>query len=201
MPYSPSHDSETEWPDLADALDMLRQSMCRTRDAHPRRASGSSDAFRGTLHIALLPPLAHVRRVELPGLSLNEARQVLRREPSRYLPLAVSAARLELEVVGQGWPAASPFTLFAAPRALVESIHAAARQSGWRVAEIVSAEAAWAASATSLKPAAKNGDRTVVVSTPECVEILTVRDADLVAIRRLPASAPDIAALTASPGG
>jgi hypothetical protein len=80
---------------------------------------------------------------------------------------------------------------------LVECIHAAARESGWRVAEIISAHAAWAAYAASVRPVTKNTERTLIISIGDRLEILKVRGGRVVATRRLPASATGIAALEA----
>lgn len=178
-PLTPTGDPAVAWPDLAEALGALHAAV---------GGAGS----RGALHVALLPPLGYVRRVELAGLSANEARSVLRREPSRYLPLSADAPPLELEIEGEGWRQSSPFTLFAASHALIDAIHAAARQSGWRVAEIVAAEAAWAAGASSLLPGARDADRLLALCLDDRVDIVRARRGRIVSMRRFPPAAPGV---------
>ena len=178
-PLTPAGDPAVTWNDLAAALGALR-------------AASALTPLAGTLHVALLPPLGQLRRVERPGLSLAEARQVLRREPSRHFPLPADVAPIELEMEGEGWRDVSPFTVFAAPRALVEEIHAAARASGWRVAEIIPAEAAWAAAASALLPRANGAGCAMVVCADDRVEVLRVQGDRVVTIRRLAASIADL---------
>ena len=171
-------------PDLADALTELRDVL----------GAGARAARR--LHVALLPPLAQLRRIDLPGLRADEVRRVLRREPSRHLPIE-AALPLALAVEGTGWRGSSPFTVLAAPRALVEGIDAAARRSGWRVAEIVSAESAWAAAAASLLPRERGTGAAIVACLEDRVEVLRVRGGRAIALRRLPAPVPEAGTLVA----
>ena len=187
-PLTPPEAGQALPSDLAAALGDLRAAITAARGG----------AFRGALHVALLPPLAHVRRLELPGLKLAESRQVLRREPSRYLPVSAESAPLDLEIEGEGWRQASSFTLFAASHALVEGIHDAAGESGWRVAEIVPAEAAWAAAATSLLPGADDTGRVLVICLDDRVEVVRVRRDRILAIRRLPLDASAVVSLLQS---
>lgn len=185
-PLSPFGDPDGEWPALARTLGDLRAAV------------SAASPFRSALHVALLPPLAHLRRVELPGLRVSEARSVLAREPSRYLPLPADAPPLALEIEGEGWRQSSPFTLFAVPRALIDAIDAAARQSGWRVAEIVAAESAWAASASSLLPGAAGMDRVLAVRLDDRVDIVRARRGRIVSMRRFPPGAPGVGPLLLS---
>lgn len=183
-PLTPTGDPAVTWPDLAEALGALRLAVGGTRPG-------------GALHVALLPPLGELRRVELPGLSIVEARQVLRREPSRYLARAADSAPMELEVEGEGWRQSSPFTLLAASRAIVDGIHAAAQQAGWRLAGIVAAEGAWGAAA-SLLPAKDDADRALLVCLDDRVELVRVEDGHVLTVRRLPVAANNAASLVQS---
>src|SRR5688500_18101962 len=57
------------WEDLGEGLAEMRQAL----------------AIRsGALHVALLPPLVQVRRLELPRLGEEELRRVLTRDAGRY---------------------------------------------------------------------------------------------------------------------
>ncbi len=183
-------------PDLGDALAALREAVVEARGgaANP----GRLDPVAGLLHVAVLPPLGRLRRLDMPGLGIGEARQVVLREPSRYLPLAASALELEIDIDGEGWRRSSPFTVLAVARELVDGLHAAARRNGWRTAEIVSAEAAWAAAARSLLPDAPGDERALVVCLDQRLEVLRVRDGRVVAVRRVPGSTPEAATLAMS---
>ena len=189
-PLTPPGDSDASWPGLAAALGELRVALLARRGG-----ARSSDAFRGELHVALLPPLGDLRRIELAGLNLSEARQVLRREPSRYLARSADSAPLELDVEGDGWRRSSPFTLFAASRAIVDGVHAAARESGWRLGRIVAAEDAWAASASSLLPGRDVAERALVLCLDDRVEVVRARGGRTTAVRRFPLGVQGLASL------
>lgn len=176
---TPSLDPGAASPDLAMALAELRDAL---HDAPHGRAR---DAM---LHVALLPPLAHWRRITMPGVRVEEARQVLRREPSRYLPMAADPPLLVIELEGSGWRERSPFTMLAAPRALIEGIHAAAQESGWQVAEIVSAHAAWAASAMPSRFVGRSAERTLLVALGDRIDVVTSRSGRATEVRRMPAA-------------
>jgi hypothetical protein len=171
--------AEAAWPDLAAALTALREA-CLAAASHRSR-------HEAVLHVALLPPLDYMRRIHLPGLRLAEARQVCRREPSRFLPVAADEPSLELELVGTGRRQRSPFTFVAAPASLIEGIGVAARESGWRVAGIVPAEQAWATGAATVFPPAAQASGTLVVPHADRVEIIGVQGRRVAWLRRLPA--------------
>lgn len=176
---APSPDPSMAPPDLATAFTELREALRQASHGRTRRA---------VLHVALLPPLAHWRRIAIPGLRIDEARQVLRREPSRYLPIAADPAPLVIELEGTGWRERSPFTMVAAPRALIEGIQAAAEQSGWEIAELLSAHAAWAASARSSRRVGRSTERTLLIAHHDRIDVVTSRGGSATEVRRLPAA-------------
>ena len=176
---TPSPDPGAASSDLGTALAELRDAV---RDASHGRSR------RALLHVALLPPLAHWRRITMPGLRLDEARQVLRREPSRYLPIAADPEPLVIELEGTGWRERSPFTMLAAPRTLIDGIYAAAQASGWEIAEIVSAYAAWAASASASRRTWRRSDRTLLIALGDRIDVVTSRGGYATGVRRLPAA-------------
>ena len=167
---SPHGDS---WLDLADALEEL----------HAVVGDGQVE-----LHVALLPPFAYVRPLELSGVSEHEAAQLARRDPSRFLPTRGKA--LAVEVEGTGWRRASPFLLVAAPITVIEAIDAAAQQSGWTLGSIVPAQLAWASAGMR-----RSGPDDVVIALETHVEIVRLRRGLVHSIRRI-AAATD--AMTAS---
>ena len=175
---SPSPDPSMAPPDLATAFAELREALREASHGRTRQA---------VLHVALLPPLVHWRRITMPGLRTDEARQVLRREPSRYLPIAADPAPLVIELEGTGWRERSPFTMVAASRALIEGICAAAQESGWEIAELVSAHAAWAASARLSRRVGRNTERTLLIAHHDRIDVVTTRGGCATEVRRLPA--------------
>ena len=192
-PLTPPGDADATCPDLAAALGELRARCVARREGVAR-----DELFRGELSVALLSPLGELRRVELPGLSLAEARQVLRREPSRYLARSADSATLELEAEGEGWRRSSPFTVFAASRTLVAGIHAAAQASGWRMAGIVPAEDAWVAAASALLPAKDGDEHALVLCRDDRVDVVRARNGRTLGVRRFPAAAPGVMSLVLS---
>jgi Tfp pilus assembly protein PilN len=176
---SPSPDPSVASPDLATAFAELREALREASHGRTRRA---------VLHVALLPPLVHWRRIRLPGLRIDEVRQVLRREPSRYLPIAADPAPLVIELEGTGWRERSPFTMVAAPRTLIEGICAAAQESGWEIAELVPAHAAWAASARSSRHVGRSTERTLLIAHHDRIDVVTSRGGCATEVRRLPAA-------------
>jgi hypothetical protein len=165
------HPGGTGWRDLADALAELREA---TRAA--------------AVHVALLPPLAQVRRIELPRLSDDELRAVLVRDAGRYLldppvPPIVAA-----------WPGRSRRRSPAATLAafadadLVASIHSAAAEAGFRSARVVSAHAAWEAAARREFPATGRGRACLVIAGEHTHEALVLESGRLDLCRRFPAT-------------
>ena len=140
------------------------------------------------LHVALLPPLAHVRRLELPGVSEHEAAQITRRDPSRFLPRREHA--LDVAVAGTGWRRMSPFLLVAVPTTTIEAIGAAAQQSGWRLGGIVPAQLAWASAGAPHK----GGANDVVIVLETHIELLRVRRGTVQCFRRIAGASPGLTA-------
>ena len=100
----------------------------------------------GTLHVALMPPLAHFRRLDLAGLNEAEALRIVSRDPSRFVALQ-GRPTLAVVVEGSGWRRMSPFALSAVPASVLEELGAAARESGWSLGSVRPAALAWAAAA------------------------------------------------------
>lgn len=184
---APAAEPDGVSPELTAALGELRTALAAAHGAAP------GAAFHGELHVALLPPMGELRRVDLPGLTAAEAREVMRREPSRYFACSAESPPLELEIEGEGWRQRSPFTVVAAPGALIGGIEEAARDSGWIVVAIVPAEAAWAAAAPSLIPGPDGVERVMSVCLDERIEVLRLRGRRLIAVRRVPVSPPGLA--------
>jgi hypothetical protein len=118
----------------------------------------------GTLHITLLPSLAQTRRLELPRMRDDELHRVLRRDAGRYFFAVHEPQVVGTRGIGRGWRSPRPLLAAAAPAALVEAVLAAAQETGWRVASVATAHAAWAEAARDLWPRACRGLLSVVVA-------------------------------------
>jgi hypothetical protein len=127
------------WSDLAPALEEIR---------------GALAPHAVTLHVALLPPLVQLRRIELPRLSEDEVRAVLSRDAHRYLlepPAAPLAAAWPLR---SGRKSPVPYLAAFADADLVASVHTAAALAGFRAVRVLPAHAAWEVGAPRGAPGA-----------------------------------------------
>src|SRR5580704_6733423 len=134
-PLAPLGRTDAEWPSLVAALTELRKAL--------------PEKYR-CLEVDLLPPLARVRRVELPKLRAAELSLVLSRNATRYLP----NVREPHTAAGVALTRSSPtqYMMVAATTRLVEAIARAAQQSGWELATIVPAPVLWATAAPEKSP-------------------------------------------------
>jgi len=172
-PLAPRVPGAAEWDDLRLALVELKEKLGLRR---PR-------AF-----VALLPPLAQARVVELPRLGASEYARVLSRDAARYFVtgrVPQVAAGEPLESRG------SPVRVLAAtaPRDLSDAVVSALEASGWRVESIVPAEAAWLAAAGAGAGRGRRDRVGIVVAAGDAIEVLHVEAGRLASLRRLPVSA------------
>jgi hypothetical protein len=135
-------------------------------------------------HLALLPPLAQVRRLKLPRLRDDELRRVLERDASRMFLVG-----REPQVAGARWirggrRGAQFVFAAAAPAGTIEALYAAATASGWRIAAVVPAAAAWCAGAAQEQPGLRAG-AVVEVDCGDHIEILAMERGAPVAVRRV----------------
>lgn len=184
----PAPSDGASWPSLASALADLARTL------------GVVD---GTLAVSLMPPLAEVRRVELPPVRDDELQRLLSRNASRYFvgartPQTVGALRVGRRVRG----APTPVIAAAAPVRLVSMIRAAAAQAGWAVDSIAPAESAWAAATLALWPTFVRQTAFGVVTHEERTDLLQLENGRLVGVRRFRAGAADAAMIvdTIAPG-
>lgn len=173
-PLRPSAGAEPISPDLLAALGALRDGI------------GGRNAQRA-LAVALLPSLAELRIVELPGIDATEAARVLTRATARYFAVPDGTA-FDVAVEGNGTLQRSPFVAVAAPRGLLDAIAAAAAASGWRVASVASAYGAWAAAAGV---AGKSDSRKILLRGTDRVELVEVRAGRVASVRRFPVEAEE----------
>ncbi len=176
-PLAPRPAGEGEWDDLRVALGELRE---RLGAAVPRAA------------IALLPPLAHARVLELPLLRREEYARIIGRDAARYFPTGRTPHVAGGEPLGRGSPA--PVLAAVAASDLVEAIVRAVVAAGWELDSLVPAECAWLPG----RGRGRGRERaTLIIPLGAVVEVLRVQDGAPVAVRRVPAaaaSAPDLVA-------
>jgi len=165
----------SNWPGLADALRTL------ARDA------GITD---GRLTVALMPPLAEARAVDLPRVGDRELQQLLARGAGKYFVAARGAQVVGAVTPPSGAADAAPTVAAAAGARLVNAIHEAATAAGWTVESVVPAEAAWAAAAAQWagrsRPTAQ-----LVVAHNDRTDLLRVDRGRLVGLRRFRAGTAD----------
>lgn len=135
--------------------------------------------------IALMPPLAEVRAVELPPLRDDEAERVLMRSAGRYF---VTARQPQIVGIVRGARAARSgsrtVVAAAAPARLVAAIRGAARDAGLEIDTIGPAEGAWAAAALALWPALAGATALVVVAHRDRTDALRIERGRLASVRR-----------------
>ena len=164
----PVEDGADQWPDL-------RAAFIEMSDALGVRP--------GRVYLALLPPLAQLRRLELPHLRPVELDRVLTRDAARYF---LAARRPQ---VASGLPidsaraTAKRVLAAAADERLVREIFAAAAEGGWTVEWAVPAQWAWFAASS---PALGNSTGWVIVAYGDTLQLLCIEDGKLSALRRLP---------------
>lgn len=108
------------------------------------------------LHVALLPPIAQLRRVELPQMAAADAARVVARNIGRYFPDVAEPHTVAAHRSAGGWLAA------VAPTAVVQAIHESCRGYGWEVGAIVPAHVAWASGAHGAISIVLSGETLVV---------------------------------------
>ena len=133
-----------------------------------------------TLHVALMPPLAHFRRLDLAGLNEAEAVRVVGRDPLRFVALP-GRPELAIALEGSGWRRMSAFALTAVSSPVLEELGAATRASGWSLGSVRPAPLAWAAAAT------RRHTHDCVACLPAHIEVVRSVKGTPVSFRRLPA--------------
>lgn len=158
---------DDSWPALAAALAELRDL--------------SSPPVR-RLAVALLPPLAQMRRVELPALRSARLRLFLSRNAGRYFPMVSEPQLANGVALARSSPA--PYLTASASARVIGAILRAAQESGLDVATIVPAHAAWVAAARRSWPRARETGGEVAVHVDRHVELLQVEQGRLIGTRR-----------------
>lgn len=161
--------------ELAATLDRIARGLAG-------QVGGDVDGAR--VSFALLPPLADTRLIRLPPLRRAEAESVIRRDAARYFAGA-AAARIVAAMPGgieDRTENGSAFLAAAAPAGLVETLHTATRNAGWRLVSVAAAHGAWLAGIGGTR-----GARTVLAADGDVVHVIRVSGGRCVALRRAPA--------------
>jgi hypothetical protein len=178
VPLAPFEADTARWPALEEALAALAR-----EEPGVRRVA-----------IALLPPLAVVRPLELPALRPADLRRLLARNTARYFPQA--ATRQVVGIVGttpRGPDRGRSVVAAAAPAGQLEAIRRAATSASLRVSTIAPAAAAWAAACRRACPGCRRGRVTLVADHGEGVEVLALVGGAVTGVRRFRAGRRDAA--------
>lgn len=156
--------------ELHDAISALRADL---------DAAFGVELAGATADVALLPPLAETRLLQLPPLRPAEAAAVIRRDARRYF-LDVPTPLL-VAVPDAKRAAGEPLLAGAASATLVEAIRSGVTAAGWRCRIITSADAAWLAAATERTSA-------VIAVHGHTAHVVRVGSSAPAGLRRAPAS-------------
>lgn len=162
-----------ETTDLASAFADLRDGL---------------DIRNGRLHIALLPPLVQVRRIELPRLGEATVRQVLTRDAARYFPGAGGPQVIGVTCLGRGRQSPLPYLVAAADAEMVDSIFEAAENAAFAIDSLVPAHSAWEAGARILWPELRRETAGLVIAGEDRTDVIGLDRGRLSLLRRFPSS-------------
>jgi hypothetical protein len=125
----------------------LRNAFEELRDAMKLRSPAAA--------LALMPPIAPIRRIRMPPLHSAEMRRVLARDASRYF-VTDGATQIARGVRVPRARTAPSFVMACATSAqLITDLYSAATENQWRVESCVPATSAWCAAASSIWPQAR----------------------------------------------
>ena len=161
----------------APSLESLRLAFADLRTRLPSPA-------RVAVAVAILPPLARVRRIELPRMTNEDRRLAVSRTAERYfLGLSESVVCAVERRTREGL--AVPFLAAAVSSRVVNDLQQAIGQLGWAIDRFVPAHSAWIAAARGRWSKLRRGDGTLVVSGDAETSVLMVRGGRISIARRL----------------
>ena len=164
----------------APSIDVLRDAFGQLRER-------ISDHAKITLAIAILPPLARVRQIELPPMSDDERRLAVSRAAERYFvglvePVVCAVERCERnDCVGS-------FIAAAVATGVISDLEQLAGENGWTIGRVVPAHSAWTVTAISEFPKGRRTDREAFARCADETTLLVIRSGKLVKARRLRSS-------------
>lgn len=150
--------------------------------------------------VALLPPWADVRVVNLPPLSRGEVERILRRDVARYFLGGDEPREVSVRVPkGAGrtkGPGGQKVLAAAVAEPLLEALRAAGESVGWSLEAVVPAHGAWVAAVRGGGDARVEG---VVAVVGEVAHLIRLEGGDPVSVRQVPVE--DREAVAAALGG
>ncbi len=169
-----------ELPAIGESLDGWRDAL---RDA--LRSLHTAAPGAASLRVALLPPLAEVRVVELPTIGGEQLRAVVVRDASKYFAVGAEPQVVQVRPADdRAQTAFSSHLLSAAPERVVSAVLRAASESGWSVESLSPAQIAWGEAGGG--GASANGTRKkAIVSMNNRIELLELAGPRITQIRRL----------------
>lgn len=139
------------------------------------------------IHAVLLPPLARVRRIHVPGLRSRELRRSVARDTHRFFP--VPAGCLNADIVWErkrSAPRRDTALVHAANARVAVALFNAVDETGFGIDTVTSGPAAMAAGATALLPAVRRGTAALLRADQDSVELWLLRRGILRLWRRRP---------------
>ena|ERR1035437_454868 len=186
MPLLPLNGDGIGWPALTSALMELSRML---------------DADGGLLHVALMPPLTEIRRLELPPMGERELRTLLSRNAMRYFVGARSAQLVgTMTAPKRSSGQMGSVMAAAAPQRLIAALHAAARDAGWTVQAVSPAEGAWCSAAAALWPSTTRHASHLLVCGEHRTELLQIEQGRLSGVRRFRSGSADAALVAEAVG-
>lgn len=159
----------------------------RTAAAELRRRIGSTR--RVSLAVAILPPLARMRRIELPRMSEADRRLAVTTNVGRYFfGVGDSPVCGTVAIRGKRGAAQGPVLVFSVSAGLIEQITIGLESEGLHVDRIVPAQAAWACWALRQSKASRLRATTVGVYFAGEPTMLELEHGALSRVRRLRAT-------------
>lgn len=136
------------------------------------------------LAVAILPPLARIRRVVIPRMTDAQRRQAIGLATPKHflgLPEQVVCAGLPLTRVGRR---PGPVLAAVLPATLLQTVEDAAGALGWTIERFVPAHTAWLAAAITRWPELRRGHGQVSIEGIEEHTVLHLKGGSLVLVRR-----------------
>ena len=143
---------------------------------------------RTTLAIAILPPLARLRRVELPRMSDEDRRLAVSRVVERhFVGLSAPVVCAIERQMGEG--TVVPFLSAAVPSALIQDLEEVTAECGWIIDRFVTGQMAWMTAGMRQWRELRRGDARLVVADTRETTILMIHAGALSVARRSRAGA------------
>ncbi len=180
MPLDMPSSENSAWPSLTNALKALAK-LSRERS--------------GKLAIAVLPPVAEVRRVDVPPLDDDETEAVLARNAAKYFVGARGAQLVSVLSTGAKRTSGDGVVAATVPAWFARLVSNSARDADWTVEQLVPAESAWTAAVASTWPGCVKEVAYALVHHADHTDVLHINRGVLQNVRRLRSATADVPVL------